>query len=84
MKIALIEPPYHFNPDPENLDMFHLGGIAYIGAVLKKQGHDIKVIDFMHDKHASLDQILGCDACDAVGLASYINSYSFQHPCILA
>ncbi len=74
MRIALIEPPYAFKPDPLNKGMFNVPGVAYVGAILKNHGHDVKIIDFKNDKNASLSDAL---ASDVVGIASYINGYSF-------
>jgi radical SAM superfamily enzyme YgiQ (UPF0313 family) len=74
MRIALIEPPYRFKEDPLNQGMCNLPGIAFIGAVLKNQGRDIKIIDFKNDRNASLDDAF---KSDIIGIASYINGYAF-------
>ncbi len=74
MKIGLINPGHKYKADPRNWDLVHLPGIAWIGAKLKSQGHQIKVVDFMHDKSASLREL---EDYRVVGIASYLNGYQF-------
>ena len=44
VKILLIQPPYDLFPDDERQAMPPLG-LAYIAAVLERDGHDVRIID---------------------------------------
>lgn len=74
MKVGLVNPGHTYKADPRNTDLVHLPGMAYVGAELKREGREIKVVDFMNDRNASLDQV---QDCRVVGIATYLNSYDF-------
>ncbi|MFH1211500.1 MAG: radical SAM protein [Candidatus Woesearchaeota archaeon] len=74
MKIALINPDYRYKAYRASTDYVYLGGIAYVSACLKAQGHDVVHIDFKHDESASLESAADCDV---IGISTYINSYAF-------
>lgn len=74
MKIGLINPGWEYKADPMNADFFHVPGIAYVGASLKKAGHKVTYVDFKNNPDASLEQI---ENCKIIGIATYLNSYDF-------
>ena len=74
MKIGLINPPHSYKADKSNINFYHLGGIGFVDAVLRQEGHEVKNLDFAHNSNSLLEEI---DNCNVVGVGSYLDSYGF-------
>ena len=51
MRVLLIQPPYDLNEDDERQAMPPLG-LAYIGAVCERAGHEVRIIDCVVEDYA--------------------------------
>jgi len=72
MKIGLINPGYKYSA--VNSEVLHMGGVSYVGASLKRAGHEVVNVDFRHDPNASLSQVADCEM---VGVSTFVNGYNF-------
>ncbi len=75
MKILLIQPQYRTSELPTYFPL----GLAYIAAVLRNDGHEIKVIDIEGNRHPpeEVARLLGTMEYDAVGISALITRYKY-------
>jgi radical SAM superfamily enzyme YgiQ (UPF0313 family) len=71
MKILLLSPPFE---NTSKQEASYPLGIAYIGAVLEREGYDVKVFDFLFDSFEEsaprIEEIISSEKPDIIGISS--------------